>query len=105
MTHLQKLKSIRLCLSAHPDNEAGSEFEDRIDDLDEMIRTMESVDIALRDDFAKAAMQAIMGSDNLRSAAVKDSREQGLSHVDFVAQCAYDIAYAMMQERERRIKG
>lgn len=60
MTHLQKLKSIQLCLSAHPDNEAGSEFEDRIDDLDEMIRTMESVDIDLSDDFAKVAMQAML---------------------------------------------
>lgn len=105
MTHLQKLKSIRLCLSAHPDNEAGSEFEDRISDLDEMIRTMESVDIALRDDFAKAAMQAIMGSDRLRSSAVKQSREHGMLHTDFVAQCAYDIATVMMQERERRMKG
>lgn len=60
---------------------------------------------ALLDDFAKAAMQGIMGSDNLLREAVKDSREQGLSHVDFVAQCAYDIAQAMMQERERRMKG
>lgn len=34
---LQKLKSIRLCLSAHPDNEENSEFADRIEDLNEII--------------------------------------------------------------------
>lgn len=93
MTHLQKLKSIRLCLSAHPDNEAGSEFEDRIDDLDEMIRTMESVDIALRDDFARAAMQGIV------------SRYGDYADYSIIAHKAYDIATAMMQERERRMKG
>lgn len=92
MTHLQKLKSIRLCLSAHPDNEAGSEFEDRIDDLDEMIRTMESVDIALRDDFAKAAMQGQVINDSYNP------------NPDALAKHAYDIATAMMQERERRMK-
>lgn len=98
MTHLQKLKSIRLCLSAHPDNEAGSEFEDRIDDLDEMIRTMESVDIALRDDFAKAAMQAMITNDQ----SFYYLREKGFSGL---ANDAYYIAQAMMQERERRMKG
>lgn len=33
-----KLKSIKLCLEAHPDNEPNSEFEDRIDDLDWLIQ-------------------------------------------------------------------
>jgi len=33
---LQKIKSVLLCLSAHPDNEQGSEFEDRIEDLIEI---------------------------------------------------------------------
>ena len=31
-----KLRSVELCMSAHPDNEKGSEFEDRIFDLQEM---------------------------------------------------------------------
>lgn len=31
-----KLKSIELCLSAHPDNEEHSEFADRIEDLQEL---------------------------------------------------------------------
>lgn len=105
MTHLQKLKSIRLCLSAHPDNEPGSEFEDRIDDLDEMIRTMESVDIALRDDFAKAAMQASMSNEDLRKALILDARQAGFSVDEYIARDAYDIATAMMQERGRRMKG
>lgn len=95
MTHLQKLKSIRLCLSAHPDNEAGSEFEDRIDDLDEMIRTMESVDIALRDDFAKAAMQGILSNHSFSADL----------YISTLAKDAYDFAEALMQERERRMKG
>lgn len=30
---LQKLKSVFLCLQAHPDNEIDSEFADRISDL------------------------------------------------------------------------
>ena len=34
---LQKLKSVKLCLEAHPDNEPDSEFADRIDDLSELI--------------------------------------------------------------------
>ena len=30
----RKLNSIRLCLQAHPDNQPGSEFEDRIYDIE-----------------------------------------------------------------------
>lgn len=33
---LQKVRSIRLCLLAHPDNEENSEFADRIADLEEL---------------------------------------------------------------------
>lgn len=33
---LSKLKSVELCLSAHPDNEPNSEFADRITDLIEI---------------------------------------------------------------------
>lgn len=33
---LSKLKSVELCLSAHPDNEEHSEFADRISDLEAM---------------------------------------------------------------------
>ena len=33
---IQKIRSIRLCLSAHPDNEQNSEFADRIQDCDEI---------------------------------------------------------------------
>jgi hypothetical protein len=35
-TLLEKIKSALLCMSAHPDNEQGSEFEDRIEDLIEI---------------------------------------------------------------------
>ena len=34
---MQKLRSVRLCLMAHPDNEPDSEFADRIEDIDELI--------------------------------------------------------------------
>lgn len=34
---MQKLRSVRLCLMVHPDNESDSEFADRIEDLDELI--------------------------------------------------------------------
>lgn len=33
---LQKIKSLKLCLMAHPDYEYGSEFEDRVSDLQEI---------------------------------------------------------------------
>ena len=33
---LEKIKSVKLCLMAHPDNEQDSEFEDRISDLEEI---------------------------------------------------------------------
>jgi hypothetical protein len=36
MKMLKKIKSIKLCLMAHPDNEIGSEFADRISDLEEI---------------------------------------------------------------------
>ena len=38
---LQKLRSLRLCLIAHPDNEEDSEFADRIEDLNELIEKFE----------------------------------------------------------------
>jgi copper chaperone CopZ len=33
---LRKLRSVELCMTAHPDYEKGSEFEDRIVDLQEI---------------------------------------------------------------------
>jgi hypothetical protein len=33
---LQKIKSVKLCMQAHPDNEPDSEFADRITDLIEI---------------------------------------------------------------------
>ena len=33
---LRKLRSVELCMTAHPDYEKGSEFEDRIIDLQEI---------------------------------------------------------------------
>ncbi|EMY3554928.1 hypothetical protein [Flavobacterium psychrophilum] len=35
-TLLEKIKSVKLCLMAHPDNEEHSEFADRISDLEEI---------------------------------------------------------------------
>lgn len=35
-TLLEKIKSVKLCLMAHPDNEQDSEFADRISDLEEI---------------------------------------------------------------------
>ena len=40
---LQKIKSVLLCLSAHPDNEQNSEFEDRIEDLIEIEEYLKSI--------------------------------------------------------------
>ena len=36
MEILNKIKSVKLCLMAHPDNEIDSEFADRISDLEEI---------------------------------------------------------------------
>jgi len=33
---LDTIKSVKLCLMAHPDNEEGSEFADRIEDLEDI---------------------------------------------------------------------
>lgn len=33
----RKLRSVLLCLTAHPDNEPHSEFADRIEDLEKII--------------------------------------------------------------------
>ena len=33
---LSKIRSVKLCMMAHPDNEQDSEFEDRISDLEEI---------------------------------------------------------------------
>ena len=33
---IKKLQSVKLCLMGHPDNEKGSEFEDRINDLEDV---------------------------------------------------------------------
>lgn len=60
---------------------------------------------ALLDDFAKAAMQASMSNEDLRKALILDARQAGLSVDEYIARDAYDIATAMMQERERRMKG
>lgn len=35
---INKLNSVILCLQAHPDNEKDSEFEDRISDLEEIVK-------------------------------------------------------------------
>ena len=37
---VRKLKSVELCLSAHPDFETGSEFEDRVLDLQEIQKAL-----------------------------------------------------------------
>lgn len=39
----QKLRSIELCLSAHPDNEEHSEFADRISDLVEIQKEVQNL--------------------------------------------------------------
>lgn len=38
---MSKLKSVELCLSAHPDNEEHSEFADRISDLEQLSKQIE----------------------------------------------------------------
>lgn len=35
-TILEKIKSLKLCLTAHPDFEPNSEFEDRVSDLEDI---------------------------------------------------------------------
>ncbi|CAB4219588.1 Domain of unknown function DUF551 [uncultured Caudovirales phage] len=38
---IEKLESIKLSLEVHPDNQPNSEFEDRIDDLNEIIESLQ----------------------------------------------------------------
>ncbi len=38
---LKKIKSIKLCLMAHPDNQINSEFADRITDLEDIESQLE----------------------------------------------------------------
>lgn len=67
---------------------------------DHNVKASEST--TLLDDFAKAAMQGILS-------AQTEMRANGAWHTPTgaiqIAEEAYDIATAMMQERERRMKG
>jgi len=54
---LKKLNSIKLCLMAHPDNESDSEFEDRINDCDEIIDSLTSIELPSDEDIDKQAFQ------------------------------------------------
>lgn len=60
---------------------------------------------ALLDDFAKAAMQGILSSSTEMRAHGASYSVGGYYPVSSLAKEAYDIASAMMQERERRMKG
>ena len=40
---LQKIKSVKLCLMAHPDNSLNSEFADRISDLEEIESSLKPI--------------------------------------------------------------
>lgn len=60
---------------------------------------------ALLDDFAKAAMQGILSSSTEMRAHGASYGDDGYYPVSSLAKEAYDIAQAMMQERERRMKG
>lgn len=53
---------------------------------------------ALLDDFAKAAMQGEL-------AAQAEGYSDWVGEFEALAEMSYDIAEAMMQERERRMKG
>ena len=44
MELLDKIKSVKLCLMAHPDNEKDSEFEDRISDLEDIEKALSKYD-------------------------------------------------------------
>jgi hypothetical protein len=44
MELLNKIKSVKLCLIAHPDNEKDSEFEDRISDLEHIEKALSKYD-------------------------------------------------------------
>lgn len=59
----------------------------------------------LLDDFAKAAMQGIVASSSEMRANGASYGEDGYYPVSSLAKEAYDIATAMMNERERRMKG
>ena len=37
---LNKINSVWLCMTAHPDNTINSEFEDRINDLEEVCKEL-----------------------------------------------------------------
>lgn len=44
---LRKLRSVELCMTAHPDCEKGSEFEDRIMDLQEIQKALTLTDVVV----------------------------------------------------------
>ena len=48
MELLNKIKSVKLCLMAHPDNEKDSEFEDRISDLEDIEKALSKYDEMLK---------------------------------------------------------
>ena len=53
-TMLQKIRSVKLCLMAHPDNEPNSEFQDRISDLEEIENDLKLKSIKLNSEMYHA---------------------------------------------------
>lgn len=45
---LRKINSVYLCMSAHPDNQPGSEFEDRISNLKEIYEALTGNELEIK---------------------------------------------------------
>lgn len=78
----------------HMSNEHGlTLLESKMDEIISICREIDQQH--LLDDFAKAAMQGILSNHSFSNDL----------YISTLAKDAYDIATAMMQERERRMKG
>jgi len=78
---LSKLKSVELCLSAHPDNTEGSEFEDRISDLKEIQKELKG----LSEDLIRARWDHIF------------HRAITLVYIFLLSSCAFLIYYSVIK--------
>lgn len=85
---LSKLKSVELCLSAHPHNEPNSEFADRITDLIEISEQLKYKEDAIKQlqlkfQIAENALNGILMLDDYDNAPdVANSAIEKLAKID-----------------------
>lgn len=102
---LSKLKSVELCLSAHPDNEPNSEFADRITDLIEISKQIK-LKIMTKKQIKKLANDLMKYKDEFVSSyTTNDFFETQVTHKEIINVIYSHIALTLIiiDEEENQI--